>query len=64
MAAAVSMGGHLRVGMEDVLTFAPRQPVTGNAQLVERAAQLATLMQRPPMTPDDARALLGIRPAA
>ncbi len=38
--------------------------MAANAQLVERAAQLATLMQRPPMTPDDARALLGIRPAA
>ncbi|MGH8867739.1 MAG: 3-keto-5-aminohexanoate cleavage protein [Actinomycetes bacterium] len=61
--AALSLGGHLRVGMEDTLTFARRQPVRDNAQLVERAAALATLAQRPPMSPADARALLHIRPS-
>jgi 3-keto-5-aminohexanoate cleavage enzyme len=62
--AALAAGGHLRVGMEDTLTFAKGQPVRDNAQLVERAAQLATLAQRPPMAPDEARALLNVRPAA
>jgi uncharacterized protein (DUF849 family) len=61
MAATLSMGGHLRVGMEDTLTFARGRAVASNAELVERAAQLATLLQRPPMSPDDARALLAIR---
>jgi uncharacterized protein (DUF849 family) len=61
--AALAAGGHLRVGMEDTLTFAKRQPVRDNAQLVERAAQLAVLAQRPPMSPDDARALLNVRTA-
>jgi uncharacterized protein (DUF849 family) len=56
--AALSAGGHLRVGMEDTLTFARGEPVRDNAQLVERAAALAALAQRPPMSPDDARALL------
>ena len=60
--AALSAGGHLRVGMEDTVTFARRQPVTANVQLVERAAQAAHLAQRPPMAPADARALLGIKP--
>ncbi|TDC86708.1 3-keto-5-aminohexanoate cleavage protein [Actinomadura sp. 7K507] len=60
--AALSAGGHLRVGMEDTVTFARRQPVTANVQLVERAAQAAHLAQRPPMPPPDARALLGIKP--
>ena len=33
-------GGHLRVGMEDVLTIARGVPVESNAQLVERAVAL------------------------
>ncbi|HKG49992.1 MAG TPA: 3-keto-5-aminohexanoate cleavage protein [Actinomycetales bacterium] len=60
-AAALAMGGHLRVGMEDNLVFAKGHPVRDNAQLVERAAALATLLQRPPITPDEARTLLHVR---
>jgi uncharacterized protein (DUF849 family) len=59
--AALSAGGHLRVGMEDTLTFAPGQPVRDNAQLVERAAALAALAGRPAMSTEDARALLKVR---
>ncbi len=59
--AALSAGGHLRVGMEDTLTFAKGQPVTSNAQLVRRAADLARLALRPPMSTDQARALLHLR---
>jgi 3-keto-5-aminohexanoate cleavage enzyme len=36
--------------------------VTGNAQLVERAATLARIAQREPMPPKEARAFLGIKP--
>jgi uncharacterized protein (DUF849 family) len=61
MAAALSMGGHLRVGMEDNLTFARRVPVRDNAQLVERAADLTRTMQRPPLSTDEARNLLAIK---
>lgn len=60
MLAALSAGGHLRVGMEDTLTYAPGEPVRDNAQLVARAAGLARIAQRPPLTPSDARQLLGI----
>ncbi|HVF04753.1 MAG TPA: 3-keto-5-aminohexanoate cleavage protein [Frankiaceae bacterium] len=60
MLAALAHGGHLRVGMEDTLTFAAGEPVRDNAQLVERAATLASLAQRPPLTPGEARRLLGI----
>jgi uncharacterized protein (DUF849 family) len=59
--AAVASGGHLRVGMEDTVTFAKGQPVEDNAQLVRRAAELATLAQRPPMTTGEARALLNVK---
>ena len=61
MLAALSAGGHLRVGMEDTLTFAPGQPVERNAQLVARASVLATLALRPPLTAGEARAMLGIK---
>ncbi len=59
--AALAAGGHLRVGMEDTLTFARRQPVTHNAELVERAAQLAELAQSPAMSTDAARELLQVK---
>ncbi|WP_214105109.1 3-keto-5-aminohexanoate cleavage protein [Acrocarpospora catenulata] len=58
--AALSGGGHLRVGMEDTLTFAKGRPVRDNAELVTRAAAAATLAQRPPMDSTAARAFLGL----
>ncbi|HVF19078.1 MAG TPA: 3-keto-5-aminohexanoate cleavage protein, partial [Mycobacteriales bacterium] len=60
MLAALAHGGNLRVGMEDTLTFAAGEPVRDNAQLVARAATLATLAQRPPLAPAAARELLGL----
>jgi uncharacterized protein (DUF849 family) len=60
-AAALSAGGHLRVGMEDNLVYAKGQPVQHNSELVARAAQLATVMQRPPLTTNQTRELLGIK---
>jgi uncharacterized protein (DUF849 family) len=60
MLAALAAGGNLRVGMEDTITFARGRPVASNAELVERAATLAELAQRPAMTPDAARATLGV----
>jgi uncharacterized protein (DUF849 family) len=60
--AALSKGGHLRVGMEDVLTLARGVPVEHNEQLVSRAAELGRVVQREPMTPAEARALLGLPP--
>ena len=60
MLAALSAGGHLRVGMEDTLTYAPGEPVRDNAQLVARAAGIARLAQRPPLSTAQARQLLGL----
>jgi 3-keto-5-aminohexanoate cleavage enzyme len=59
--AALSMGGHLRVGMEDVLTLAKGVPVEHNEQLVTRAVEMGRLAQREPMTPAEARRLLRTR---
>ena len=61
VAAALAAGGHLRVGMEDNLMLGKGQPVSHNSELVTRAAQIATLMQRPPMSTSEARALLGMK---
>ncbi|WP_183096214.1 3-keto-5-aminohexanoate cleavage protein [Nocardioides stalactiti] len=58
--AALSKGGHLRVGMEDVLTISRGVPVESNRQLVERAVALGELAQRRPATTAEARALLGL----
>ncbi len=60
--ASLSAGGHLRVGMEDTVTYAKGQPVESNAQLVARASALARLAQRPPLAADQARVLLGLPP--
>jgi len=58
--ASLAHGGHLRVGMEDCLTLAKGRPVSHNDELVSRAAQIATLAGRPPMSVADARTLLGL----
>ena len=58
---ALAKGGHLRVGMEDVLTLAKGVPVEHNEQLVARAADMGRLAQRSPMTSAEARDLLQVR---
>ncbi|MCM4077267.1 3-keto-5-aminohexanoate cleavage protein [Paractinoplanes hotanensis] len=60
MLAALSAGGHLRVGMEDTVTYAKGRPVESNMQLVARAVGFAQLAQRPPLTARETRELLGI----
>jgi 3-keto-5-aminohexanoate cleavage enzyme len=59
--AALSKGGHLRVGMEDVLTLARGVPVTHNVELVERAVALGRMAQREPVSCDEARELLAVK---
>lgn len=58
--AALALGGHLRVGMEDTLNLAAGVPVTNNAQLVGRAAEISRLAQRPPMNVQEARVFWGV----
>jgi 3-keto-5-aminohexanoate cleavage enzyme len=59
--ASLATGGHLRVGMEDTVTYAKGQPVESNMQLVARAVGFARLAQRPPLSTREARDLLGIK---
>ena len=58
---AIALGGHVRVGFEDNIYFRKGELARSNAQLVERIAAIGRLAERPPATPDQARALLGIR---
>jgi uncharacterized protein (DUF849 family) len=58
--ASLSAGGHLRVGMEDTISFRRGERVRDNAQLVERAAGFATLAQRPPLAADEVRSLIKV----
>lgn len=57
---AITLGGHVRVGMEDNVYYRKGELVESNAQLVERTARIADELERPLATPDRAREILGI----
>jgi 3-keto-5-aminohexanoate cleavage enzyme len=59
---AVIMGGHARVGMEDTAFYRKGELAKSNAQLVERVARLSRELGREVATPDQARAMLGLKP--
>lgn len=62
--AAILMGGHVRVGLEDNLYYdaAKTEPAT-NPGLVERIARLAKELGREIATPKEARQMIGLAPA-
>jgi len=59
-AMSLAMGGNARVGLEDSLWDGPGKLAEHNADQVERAVALASALHRPPVTPDEARARLGL----
>ena len=59
--AAVALGGHVRVGMEDNVLYAKGVLAESNAQFVERAARVIREFGSEPATPDEARAILGMK---
>ena len=59
--AAIAMGGHVRVGIEDNLQL-PDGTLATNAQLVEKVAAIARLMGREIASPEDARRILALNP--
>jgi uncharacterized protein (DUF849 family) len=61
-AAAVAMGGNVRVGLEDNL-FLDRGVLATNAQLVERVIGIIERMGARALTPQEARNKLGLRGA-
>jgi 3-keto-5-aminohexanoate cleavage enzyme len=60
-AAAIAMGGHLRVGLEDNL-FLPDGSHASNPLLVEKIVRIAREIGREIATPDEARSLLALDP--
>ncbi len=60
-AAALAMGGNVRVGFEDNLYLEKGVPAKSNGELVEKAVALARLLNRTPATPEEARKMLGLK---
>ena len=59
--AAIVMGGHVRVGLEDNLYLPDGSPAT-NPRLVEKVAAIARELGREIATPQEARAILSLNP--
>lgn len=61
-AAAIIDGGHVRVGFEDNVSIARGVLAKSNGELVEKVVRLAKEFGREIATPDEARAILGLKP--
>ena len=57
--AAILMGGHVRVGLEDNL-YLPDGSLASNPALVETIVRIAKEVGRPIASPDEARQILGL----
>lgn len=60
VALAASMGGNVRVGLEDNLYLARGKLAPSNAALVEKAVTLLSLLDCAPASPAEARAIFGL----
>lgn len=60
-AAAVSMGGNVRVGLEDSLWIGKGRLAKTNAEQVTKVRQIIEGLGLAPATPDEARAILGLK---
>jgi uncharacterized protein (DUF849 family) len=58
---SLMLGGNVRVGLEDNLRVRRTEQATSNAALVDKAVELARLLDRTPATPDEARKQLGLK---
>lgn len=59
--AALTMGSHIRVGMEDNVYYRGGELAESNAQLVERAVTIIESLDREVASPDRAREILSLR---
>lgn len=66
MYAALALGGHLRVGMEDNVVYGKDENgnkiMATNVMLVERAVNAVKVFGKAPATASEARQILGIKP--
>ena len=61
MYAAIAMGGHIRVGMEDNVLYRKGELATSNMQFVERAKRAIEEFGCEVATPDEARQILNLK---
>jgi len=59
--AAVLLGGHLRVGMEDNVYIGPGELAKSNAQLVEKSVRILKELGEIPASPTEAKSILGVK---
>jgi uncharacterized protein (DUF849 family) len=65
VAAALTLGGSIRVGLEDNFYLPGGEMASSNGDLIAKARQMTEEIGRRPATVDEARAMLGIKaPAA
>tara|TARA_B100002003_G_scaffold246260_1_gene275554 strand:+ start:199 stop:1059 length:861 start_codon:yes stop_codon:yes gene_type:complete len=57
----LTMGGHVRVGMEDNIYYDKGVLATSNAQFVDRIIRIAKAYGREVASPDETRTILGLR---
>lgn len=57
----ITLGGHMRVGLEDNTRMPNGNLARGNWELVEVAARIAAGLGREIATPDEARQIMGLR---
>lgn len=62
-AAAMAMGGHVRVGFEDNIYYRRGELAQSNAQLAARVARIAAELDRRVATPAEARRILSLKGA-
>jgi uncharacterized protein (DUF849 family) len=60
-AVALTLGGHVRVGLEDSLYAGYGRLAQSSAEQVERVVNMAREMSILPATPDEARQMLGLK---
>jgi 3-keto-5-aminohexanoate cleavage enzyme len=60
LTTAISLGGHVRIGMEDNPFIRPGEYARSNADLVEKIVRIARDLGREIASPDEARAELKI----
>ncbi|MBC5734914.1 3-keto-5-aminohexanoate cleavage protein [Flavonifractor sp. DFI.6.63] len=59
--ATLALGGHVRVGMEDNIYLDAGQKASSNVDFVERTRRIIELNNKRPATPEETRAMLGLR---
>jgi 3-keto-5-aminohexanoate cleavage enzyme len=60
----LELGGHCRTGLEDNIKIAKDRLAASNAELVQQVVDFCAEFGRRPATPEEAREILGLRPAA